>query len=129
MINIDEIISLSTQKKDVEKRLSLMADKSTLTDLSLIKTIYENHFRSAGNDRNNRLSFVFVILLLYDPSFFAKGRIKRGLRKEIAKCLSVNAETVVSNYSAFLLWEYEHYTDFKQNVTNIYNNVYAELIA
>ena len=78
-------------------------------------------FRS-GNV-TQRKKFIFIILFLYSPSTLAGGKMKNGLRDKLAEVLGVNAQTTISNNRNNLVFSYQLYKYFRQDVDWIYGEM------
>ena len=126
---IAEIKSIREQKSKLSEREKELAEP-ILTDLDMIGMLYrwfqeiisqKEIFRS-GNV-TQRKKFIFIILLLYSPSTLAGGRMKNGLRDKLAEVLGVNAQTTISNNRNNLVFSYQLYKYFRQDVDWIYGEM------
>ena len=64
-----------------------------------------------------------IILFLYSPSTLAGGKMKNGLRDKLAEVLGVNAQTTISNNCNNLVFSYQLYKYFRQDVDWIYGEM------
>ena len=119
---IAEIKSIREQKSKLSEPI--------LTDLDMIGMLYrwfqeiisqKEIFRS-GNV-TQRKKFIFIILFLYSPSTLAGGKMKNGLRDKLAEVLGVNAQTTISNNRNNLVFSYQLYKYFRQDVDWIYGEM------
>ena len=126
---IAEIKSIREQKSKLSEREKELTEP-TLTDLNMIETLYgwfqeiisqKEIFRS-GNV-TQRKKFIFIILFLYSPSTLAGGKMKNGLRDKLAEVLGVNAQTTISNNCNNLVFSYQLYKYFRQDVDWIYGEM------
>lgn len=126
---IAEIKSIREQKSKLSEREKELT-KPILTDLDMIGMLYrwfqeiisqKEIFRSG--DVTQRKKFIFIILLLYSPSTLAGGRMKNGLRDKLAEVLGVNAQTTISNNRNNLVFSYQLYKYFRQDVDWIYGEM------
>ena len=126
---IAEIKSIREQKSKLSEREKELTEP-ILTDLDMIGMLYrwfqeiisqKEIFRS-GNV-TQRKKFIFIILFLYSPSTLAGGKMKNGLRDKLAEVLGVNAQTTRSNYRNNLVFSYQLYKYFRQDVDWIYGEM------
>ena len=126
---IAEIKSIREQKSKLSEREKELTEP-ILTDLEmkgmLNRWYQENNtqkeiFRS-GNV-TQRKKFIFIILFLYSPSTLAGGKMKNGLRDKLAEVLGVNAQTTISNNRNNLVFSYQLYKYFRQDVDWIYGEM------
>ena len=126
---IAEIKSIREQKSKLSEREKELTEP-ILTDLDMIGMLYrwfqeiisqKEIFRS-GNV-TQRKKFIFIILFLYSPSTLAGGKMKNGLRDKLAEVLGVNAQTTISNNRNNLVFSYQLYKYFRQDVDWIYGEM------
>lgn len=101
------------------------ASKPQLTNIHLVKEIYEIYKNTVGGNimNHHRKEFIFVVIYLYDPMRLFGGKIKSGLREKIGEVLGVKSKNVISNFCSELLVLYRHYSDFREHVDITINNV------
>lgn len=102
----------------------LLSDYSILPD---IYSIFCNVIGKKANTVNGRKIFTFVCLYLYAPRKFFGGRMPKGLRSAIAKATGTRTVTVLSACCPELLILYNNYSDFHEDVDNVYWSVINEL--
>ena len=126
---IAEIKAIREQKSKLSEREKAQPEP-ILTDLDMIGMLYrwfqeiisqKEIFRS-GNV-TQRKKFIFIILFLYSPSTLAGGKMKNGLRDKLAEVLGVNAQTTISNNRNNLVFSYQLYKYFRQDVDWIYGEM------
>ena len=126
---IAEIKSIREQKSKLSEREKELTEP-ILTDLDMIGMLYrwfqeiisqKEIFRS-GNV-TQRKKFIFIILFLYSPSTLAGGKMKNGLRDKLAEVLGVNAQTTISYYRIYLVFSFQLYKYFRQDVDWIYGEM------
>ena len=76
-----------------------------------------------------RKKFIFIILFLYSPSALAGGKMKNGLRNKLAEVLGVSAQTAISDNRNNLVFSYQLYKYFRQDVDWIYGEILERLKA
>ena len=76
-----------------------------------------------------RKKFIFIILFLYSPSTLAGGKMKNGLRNKLAEVLGVSAQTAISDNRNNLVFSYQLYKYFRQDVDWIYGEILERLKA
>lgn len=123
---ITEIKSIREQKSKLSEREKELTEP-TLTDLDMIGTLYgwfqeiisQKEMFRVGNV-TQRKKFIFIILFLYSPSTLAGGKMKNGLRNKLGEVLGINAQTVISDNRNSLVFSYQLYKYFRQDVDFIY---------
>lgn len=131
---IEEIKSIRKQRNRIlEKEKELT--KPMLTDLDRIEQLYE-WFKEIVSNRNNmgwvenvsqRKKFLFIILFLYSPSTLAGDKMRSGLRNKLAEVLGVNAKSVISDNRNNLIFSYQLYKYFRQDVDWIFNEMMQKI--
>ena len=126
---IAEIKSIREQKSKLSEREKELTEP-ILTDLDMIGMLYrwfqeiisqKEIFRS-GNV-TQRKKFIFIILFFFFLSTLAGGKMKNGLRDKLAEVLGVNAQTTISNNRNNLVFSYQLYKYFRQDVDWIYGEM------
>lgn len=123
---IAEIKSIREQKSKLSEREKELTEP-TLTDLDMIGTLYgwfqeiisQKEMFRVGNV-TQRKKFIFIILFLYSPSTLAGGKMKNGLRNKLGEVLGINAQTAISDNRNSLVFSYQLYKYFRQDVDFIY---------
>lgn len=131
--NIFELKSIREQKYRLSERESEIA-KPVLTDLGMIDTLYEwfKEIALEGKElpkRNvsQRKKFIFIILYLYSPTTLAGGKMRAGLREKLAEVFPIKEKSVVSNNTNNLVFSYQLYKYFRQDVERIYKEIILRL--
>ena len=131
--NIFELKSIREQKYRLSERESEIA-KPVLTDLGMIDTLYE-WFKEIALDGkelpkgnvSQRKKFIFIILYLYSPTTLAGGKMRAGLREKLAEVFPIKEKSVVSNNTNNLVFSYQLYKYFRQEVERIYKEIILSL--
>ena len=131
--NIFELKSIREQKYRLSERESEIA-KPVLTDLGMIDTLYEWFKEIAlegkelpkGNVSQGK-KFIFIILYLYSPTTLAGGKMRAGLREKLAEVFPIKEKSVVSNNTNNLVFSYQLYKYFRQDVERIYKEIILRL--
>lgn len=131
--NIFELKSIREQKYRLSERESEIA-KPVLTDLGMINTLYE-WFKEIALDGkelpkgnvSQRKKFIFIILYLYSPTTLAGGKMRAGLREKLAEVFPIKEKSVVSNNTNNLVFSYQLYKYFRQDVERIYKEIILRL--
>lgn len=131
--NIFELKSIREQKHRLSERESEIA-KPVLTDLGMIDTLYE-WFKEIALDGkelpkgnvSQRKKFIFIILYLYSPTTLAGGKMRAGLREKLAEVFPIKEKSVVSNNTNNLVFSYQLYKYFRQDVERIYKEIILRL--
>ena len=121
---IAEIKSIREQKSKLSEREKELTEP-ILTDLDMIGMLYRwfQEIISQKEIFTQRKKFIFIILFLYSPSTLAGGKMKNGLRDKLAEVLGVNAQTTISNNRNNLVFSYQLYKYFRQDVDWIYGEM------
>lgn len=122
--------------QDMQNALSEIAEP-ILTDYSLLPVLYDAYlsvFHERGQidhvERvHHRKKFLLIVLSLYSPIALVGGKMKGGLRKELAKLFCISSETTVSDNIRDLLKYYNLYRDFRRDVDVIYKRMLLYLEA
>ena len=131
--NIFELKSIREQKYRLSERESEIA-KPVLTDLGMIDTLYEwfKEIALEGKELpkgnvSQRKRFIFIILYLYSPTTLAGGKMRAGLREKLAEVFPIKEKSVVSNNTNNLVFSYQLYKYFRQDVERIYKEIILRL--
>ena len=97
----------------------------TIKDLSLVEQVYEqflSFLQWSGKvmDVNNRKKFLFIAVYLFCPSVLIGHTMPRGFRDRVKDLINAKSATTVSNDVANLLFLYNHYKDFREDVDSAY---------
>ncbi|MDR0575461.1 MAG: hypothetical protein LBG96_15830 [Tannerella sp.] len=122
--------ALCLEREKLNKTIDALLVPS-LTDRALIPVIYEwfaeivsaRNCPADINSAHQRKKFLFIILLLYDPGFFAGMKMASGLRTDLAAILGVKAESTISGNCADILFLYRQYKDFSADIAGIYGQI------
>lgn len=131
--NIFELKSIREQKYRLSERESEIA-KPVLTDLGMIDTLYEwfKEIALEGKELpkgnvSQRKKFIFIILYLYSPTTLAGGKMRAGLREKLAEVFPIKEKSVVSNNTNNLVFSYQLYKYFRQDIERIYKEIILRL--
>jgi len=119
----EEFLRASAHEREISSPL--------LTDWSHVAKIYELFCRAAGvvgcMTVIQRKMFVFIIQYLYAPKSLIGAIMPKGLRMEIVKVTKIKAKTVISRCATSTLSEYKIYTQFRNDVNRIFEEIVSEL--
>jgi hypothetical protein len=133
--NIDKIKKLKEEKRKIESEIKELTEPF-ITDRSLMPIIYD-WFKEILSERTcapnpestyQRKKFLFIILKLYCPGFFSGDKMPSGLRKEIARCLNVTAESTISSNCSDILFVCRHYKNFSSDIEKLYSEIVERLV-
>ena len=115
------------EMKHLERETNAALEPS-IKDISLVVEVYRlfvDFIQSSGKlmDANNRKKFLFVAVYLFCPSVLIGHTMPRGFRDRIKELINAKSATTVSNDVANLLFLYNHYKDFKDDVDNAYSHI------
>lgn len=131
---IEEIKSVRLKKTELANKEAMLSSP-LLTDLALINHLYI-WFIKACTKRNcptrlgsvtQRKKFLFIILYLYSPATLAGGKMTVGLRDKLADVLDLHSRTAISDNCADIVFLYNRYKDFKEDVAIIYSQLLQQL--
>lgn len=132
--SIVELKSIREQKSRLSEREQELSSP-TLTDFSLIPEIYD-WFKDILSDTGcppniesvtQRKKFLFIILFLFAPSVLAGGKMPFGLRNEFSKTLEVHSKSTISDNCADVVFLYQNYSDFRQDIEYLYSQILERL--
>lgn len=135
-IDFNRIISLKNIRIDKSKLSSneRLLSRPLLHDKNLIEGIYRDFIEiltpdCMGNIQSviNRKKFIFVILYMFSPSSLAGGKMKNGIRTEISKVLGLKSKSTISDNCSDLIFLYQNYGKFREDVDSIYNEITKKL--
>ena len=126
-----EAVKQKSRLSERENELS----RPFLSDYSLIPTLYA-WFKEILANRdcppnpesvNQRKKFLFIILFLYSPSVLAGGKMPDGLRDALCRMLGMNIGSTISKNCADVVFLYQNYKDFRQDIEYLYNQIVKRL--
>ncbi len=133
---IEEIKSVRLQKSEIVNKEAKLTTP-LLSNLNLIDSLYR-WFNEASAKRNcparqgsviQRKKFLFIILYLYSPATLAGGKMTIGLRDKLANVLDLHSRSAISDNCADIVFLYNRYKDFRDDVTIIYHLLIQQLDA
>lgn len=134
-IDFDKIVELKRTRMEIdglvdkERRLS----SPLVGDCSYVKRAY-SHFLEVTAGRKDsgsvllRKKFLFIALYLFAPGVFLGDYLPKGLRKTLCEIFGFRSGAAVSNNCSDLLFLYQNYRDFRDDVHGLFDMV-AERIA
>ena len=134
--SIMELKSIREQKSRLSERENELTSPD-LKDLSLIPQIYE-WFKDIICERNcaprvdsviQRKKFLFIVLFLFSPSVLAGGRLPNGIRAALTEVFNDLSPCVISNNISDVLFIYQQYRDFRQDIEYLYTEIVNRLRA
>lgn len=129
---IKELTFLREKKEDITQREQEVS-KPILTELKQIQIIYDwfyslpKEYLLTDQDSVHKRQFLFIIILLFSPTFFVGDKLKRGLRNELARVLHFRSPSAISNLSSDVLCWYKSYQGFREKTNRIYEKLLCEL--
>ncbi|MDR2913683.1 MAG: hypothetical protein LBV74_02425 [Tannerella sp.] len=127
-------LELQKEKDKIEQEIKDLT-MPLLTDRKMISVVYE-WFKDILSERDcppdpaspyQRRKFLFIILMLYNPVFFTGEKMLSGLRRDIARCLNIKEESVISANCSNVYFLYKHYKDFRGDIESIYSKILDRL--
>lgn len=131
---VSELKSIREQKSRLSERENELS-APVLSDLELIPVIYEwfkevlseMAFPSLVECVTQRKKFLFIVLFLFSPSVLAGGRMPNGVRKGLEEVFPNVKPCTISNNLADVVFLYQQYKDFRQDIEYIYTEIVSRL--
>lgn len=136
-MKVEEFIERMHRICDEES--SLMKEKNALVtprlrDYELIPELYDYCMKVIGEvcpdameaPTQVRRMFLFVILFLYSPRTLFGCKMRKGLRPILSRLFSRDS-TLLSHYARDLVFHYEVYSDFRNNINDLIERVLSYL--
>lgn len=131
--NIGRIRAIQTIYNKIGEMQASLAEISEpiLSDYSLLPMMYDAFaevFYKRGCPENatkvyHRKKLLLIIVSLYSPMALVGGRLRVGLRSQIAKLFNLNSETSISDNVSSVINDYNIYRDFRRDVDIIYRAI------
>ena len=113
--------------KQTEKKIN-EALAPLLSDFNLLEDVYSSFLsfvKWSGKimDANNRKKFLFIAVYIFCPSVLIGHIMPRGFRDRVKTLIGAKSASTVSNDTANLLFLYNHYRDFRDDVDSAYSYI------
>ena len=131
---VSELKAIREQKSRLSERENELS-APVLSDLELIPVIYE-WFKEILSEMafppqveciTQRKKFLFIVLFLFSPSVLAGGRMRNGVRKSLEEVFPNVKPCTISNNLADVVFLYQQYKDFRQDIEYIYTEIVSRL--
>ena len=128
MENLSSSIEELKNIRDLKSKLSKREEEISLpliSDISYMSNIYK-YFMEIVNDTDKvslRKKFLFIALRLFAPSALIGTKLPKGLRVELAKLFPDISPSVISNNISDLLFLYQRYKAFRNDIDRIYSEI------
>lgn len=131
---VSELKAIREQKSRLSERENELS-APVLSDLELIPVIYE-WFKEVLSEMafppqveciTQRKKFLFIVLFLFSPSVLAGGRMPNGVRKSLEEVFPNVKPCTISNNLADVVFLYQQYKDFRQDIEYIYTEIQNRL--
>lgn len=111
--------------KRTERKINEALEPS-IKDINLLEEVYKRFLAfveksKKAMDTNNRKKFLFIVVYLFCPSVLIGHTMPRGLRDRIKELICAKSASTISNDTANLLFLYNHYQDFREDVNSAYS--------
>lgn len=132
--SISELKSIRGQKSRLSERERELSSP-VIHDVSLIPEIY-GWFTDILSDKCRpscidsvlqRKKFLFIVLFLFSPSVLAGGRLPNGIRNELSSVFQRISPCVISNNISDVVFLYQNYKDFRQDIEYLYTEIVKRL--
>lgn len=133
-MNVQRI--LEAQKLDRNVKLAEKAVNEALNpilkDLRLIDDVFAHFLRFCGCEGctlgvNNRRVFLFVVAYIFCPSSLIGRKMPSGFRQKLLDVMTINAGSIISRYMSDLMFWYNHYKEFREDVNNAYSYILSAM--
>jgi hypothetical protein len=132
--NITETIrSIRKAREELRRAVDFENSVSSpmLTDYALLPDIYAMFCELIGKPDarkvDDRKMFIFIVQYLFTPRNLFGSKMPARFRREIARILGVNAESVVSRWASETMHHYQVYTQFRSEVNRIFGEIAERL--
>ena len=110
--------------KQTERKVN-EALRPSLSDVGLLGEVYRLFLAFVEKskkvmDTNSRKKFLFIAVYLFCPSVLIGHTMPRGFRDRVKELINAKSASTVSNDVANLLFLYNHYKDFRDDVDSAY---------
>lgn len=131
---VSELKAIREQKSRLSERENELSTP-VLSDLELIPVIYE-WFKEVLSEMafppqveciTQRKKFLFIVLFLFSPSVLAGGRMPNGVRKSLEEVFPNVKPCTISNNLADVVFLYQQYKDFRQDIEYLYTEIINRL--
>lgn len=131
---VSELKAIREQKSRLSERENELSTP-VLSDLELIPVIYE-WFKEVLSEMafppqveciTQRKKFLFIVLFLFSPSVLAGGRMPNGVRKSLEEVFPNVKPCTISNNLADVVFLYQQYKDFRQDIEYLYTEIVNRL--
>ena len=132
--SIAELKSIREQKSRISERENELS-RPIIQKVELISEIY-GWFREILSEMalepniesvTQRKKFLFIIMFLFAPSVLAGGRLPNGIRAELSKIFPDVSPCVISNNISDVVFIYQQYKDFRQDIDYLYAEIVKRL--
>lgn len=131
--SIFELIAIREQKSRLTERENELM-KPAVDDMNLVPVIFgwfcsitgESGAPERMKGAAFRQKFIFIILMLYSPSALAGGKMRIGLRNRITEVIG-GSGTLVSHSYSDLMFRYQMYRKFREEIDSIYDEITRRL--
>ena len=132
--SIIELRTIREQKSRLSERENELSSP-ILSDIYLLSEVY-SLFCDALEERDcapkidsvyQRKKFLFISLFLFAPSVLAGGRLPNGIRAELSKIFPYVSPCVISNNISDVVFIYQQYKDFRQDIDYLYTEIVKRL--
>ena len=132
--SIIELRTIREQKSRLSERENELSSP-ILSDIYLLSEVY-SLFCDALEERDcapkidsvyQRKKFLFISLFLFAPSVLAGGRLPNGIRAELSKIFPDVSPCVISNNISDVVFIYQQYKDFRQDIDYLYTEIVKRL--
>lgn len=132
--SIIELRTIREQKSRLSERENELSSP-ILSDIYLLPEVY-SLFCDVLEERDcapkidsvyQRKKFLFISLFLFAPSVLAGGRLPNGIRAELSKIFPDVSPCVISNNISDVVFIYQQYKDFRQDIDYLYAEIVKRL--
>ena len=125
-IEIEKLRNVRT-KKDEYIKAEIDFNESIVQDISLMDNVYRIFTELSKNGSQDkymlRKQFIFIAVWMFSPYSLMDVKLRSGVREKIAHLLDLHCAGAVSNELQDLLFYYETYAGFRNDVDYKYHKI------
>jgi len=123
-MKINEILTFKKEYEEVTKKgeYILCPDICNIDKIGCIYNDVITLYKTMGKKYTERQITIAMIALLYSPRTYIGKSLERGIRDEIARIIGSSTSNISNTLTNVVSW-YGIYSDFRETINDIYNNI------
>lgn len=134
-MNLRRITEAQNLEEVIEKAEMVVNEalKPEFVDFNQLPLVYDAFLKYVGSntdalDVSKRRTFLFVAAYLFCPSALIGKKMPSGMRQKILDTMHLGAGSIISRYMNDLMFWYEHYKGFREDVNSAYVYIREEML-